>query len=259
MKKIWFILYAAGIASCNSGHQAGHPGNPGSREAYFIAPVYNDSVYFSVNARYTDKVVVRGSLGNFSNIDKTLHEVYFQRFVSKSGRFRKIHAVGTSLETIRTGTLDSVRMHQFNQYVEFDELGIFNGAPTDPISLIPLYPGRKVKVHEYWDPAVQVKVGFGEGLAHFRFDIDSVYRGEYGFLFARINVKFDGVLQPAAALKGANVTISGKGWFTWNCTIHQRRDTHLTATYSAVKGNSEVKQYITADDSLIVHRQLSKF
>lgn len=256
MGRILTFIIAALCFGCHGDRTVPTPSSPTD---YLISPIYGDSLYFVVNAKYTDSLSVRGKMDSFSNLAREVHESYFQRFVSKEGSFRKIHAVGTAIEHIRAAGRDTIISRNFDQSVKFDELGIFDGDAADPIELIPLYPGRRIRQQEAWMPRVPVKIAFGSGIASFRFEIDSVYRAENHDLFARIKVVFHATLQPIAALKGAKVSIRGGGWYTWNCTINQRRDTHLSATYSASRGSDRVEQYITSSDSLIVHRKTFKF
>ncbi len=229
------------------------------QESYFIAPVYTDSVYFAVNEYFTDKISVEGEMPPFHQLEKAVHETYFQRFVAKEGRFRKIHAIGTTIERYKRALQDSIHTSHFDQYVKFDELGIFDGEPADPVGLIPLYAGRRVRLYEAWTPRVPVKIDFGSGMANFRLAIDSAYTAGNNDLLVRVSVQFDGTLQLVQALHGAQLTIQGKGWFTWNCTINQRRDTHLSATYIARKGNNKLTQQITRSDTLIVYRNKLNF
>jgi hypothetical protein len=260
-KEIAFLWLSTLLISCAGRERNTHSGTKSDAGAatYTISPVYGDSVFFAVNSVYSDKIVVKGTIGQFYNIDKTTREVYFQRFVEKKNRFRKIHVIGTTIESVKTGKSDTTRTSQFDQYIEFDELGIFNGDPVDPISLIPLYPGRPVRVNEAWYPKVPVKIAMGEGVADFQFAIDSVYMDSDGYLLARIKVQFNGALKPVQEIEEATVTISGSGSFTWNCTINQRRDTHLSAVYRAAKGSNEVMQSIHLADSLIVYKEKWKF
>jgi len=259
MKKLllWGLMYAA--VACR-GHRPADHSDHIREQAYTIAPLYGDTVLFAVNSVYTDRIEVKGAIGQLHPVDKKVREVYFQRFVEKHGRWRKIHAIGTTLEVIRMdGGQDSTHSSPFDQYIEFDELGIYHGDTTDPLSLIPLYPGHPVKIHEAWTSTVPVRIAMGEGPAHFHFVIDSLYTDGSGSLLARITVAFSGRLHAGPDLGHAQVTITGGGWYHWNCTIHQRRDTHLHARYRAVDGVNEAVQTIHSDDSLAVYKEQWKF
>jgi hypothetical protein len=65
-----------------------------------------------------------------------------------------------------------------------------------------------------------------------------------------MNVNVIAELEPSSALKGGKVTVSGAGWIIWDCTINQRRKTHIEAIYHGVKGENEVTQIITVNDHL---------
>jgi hypothetical protein len=142
----------------------------------------------------------------------------------------------------------------FNDIIKFDELGIFEGEPGDPVDLIPLYPGHKVKPGDYWRPEAKIKIPFGTGTAIYAFVIDSVFTDESGSVLARVKVNFEGNLQPANDFTDGSVKISGGGWFVWNCNINQRRETHLAATYTATKGQNTVRQNVSVDDKLKVNQ-----
>jgi hypothetical protein len=257
--KAFFLACIILLTSCQDVNQNASYQVVPDHDRYLIAPIYTDSVYFAVNEYFTDKISVDGEMFPYYQVEKTVHETYFQRFVTKEGRYRKIHAVGTAVEHIQTGLQDSIHISPFDQYVKFDELGIFDGEPADPIGLIPLYPGHLVKLHEVWTPRLPVKIGLGSGIANFRLVIDSAYTAENHDRLILVRVHFDGILLPVPTLQGAQLTIQGKGWFTWNCTINQRRDTHLSATYIARKGNNTVTQQITRTDTLITYLKYLNF
>ena len=229
---------------------------PGS---LIIAPVYPDTVYFVVQANIKKETIVKGNIVGFSSETTETHELYFQRFVEKQGAYRIIHCVGTGLETIYEQGKAQYKLNKFNDTIKFDELGIFDGEPGDPVDLIPLYPGHAVKPGEYWKPEAQVKIPMGHGIAKYGFVVDAVYKDERGSLLARMQIKMDGELQPSPEFQEGKVTISGGGWIEWDCTINQRRETHLKATYLAVKGQSEVKQFISVDDRLQVNEGRKEF
>lgn len=229
---------------------------PGS---VIIAPVYPDTVYFVVQANIRKRTIVNGDIEGFHNSELELNELYFQRFVEKQGTYRVIHCVGVGLETINEFGKEKFDLNNFNDTIKFDELGIFEGEPGDPVDLVPLYPGKPVKTGEFWYPEAQVKIAMGSGIAKYSFVIDSLFRGEEGSLLARLQIKLNGDLQPVPEFAGGNVNISGGGWILWDCTINQRRETHLKATYHANNGKNYVKQFITVDDKLQVTEGRKEF
>jgi hypothetical protein len=228
-------------------------------DSLIIAPVYPDTVYFAVQASIKKKTIVKGNIEGFHDNTTETHELYFQRFVEKQGTFRVIHCVGSALETIYEFGKEQYRLNKINDTIKFDELGIFAGEPGDPIDLIPLYPGHAVKPGDYWKPEAQVKIPMGYGIADFSFVIDSLYKDEKNSLIARMQVKVNAYLKPASEFEGGKVTLSGGGWIVWDCTINQRRETHLNATYQAIKGQSEVKQLISINDELQVNSGRKQF
>ena len=74
-----------------------------------------------------------------------------------------------------------------------------------------------------------------------------------------MQIKVNANLYPASEFEGGEVTVSGGGWILWDCTINQRRETHLNATYQAMKGQSEVRQSISIDDELQVTKGRKQF
>jgi len=228
-------------------------------EPLIIAPVYPDTVYFAVEANIKKQTIVRGESKDFHDKTSETHELYFQRFVRKEGTYRVIHCVGNALETINEFGKEQYRINKFNDTIKFDELGIFDGEPSDPVELIPLYPGKKVRKGEFWYPEVQVKIPMGSGIAKYTFVLDTLYRDEEGSLMSRMVIKFNGHLQPVPEFQGGEVTVSGGGWIVWDCTINQRRESHLKATYLAIKDKNQVEQLITVDDVLRVNKGRKEF
>jgi hypothetical protein len=224
-----------------------------------IAPVYLDTVYFVVQANIKKQTLVKGNVEGFHDKTTEIHELYFQRFVEKQGTYRIIHAVGTGLETINEYEKEQYKLNRFNDTIKFDELGIFAGEPGDPIDLIPLYPGHTVKPGEFWKPEAKVKIPMGYGVAKYRFVIDSLYKDKKGSVLVRMQIQVNGDLQPSSEFHGGKVVISGGGWIVWDCTINQRRESHLQATYLAIKGQTEVKQFISVDDKLQVNKGRKEF
>ncbi len=230
-----------------------------SPDSLVIAPVYPDTVYFAVQANIRKQTIVKGNVEGFHDKISEIHELYFQRFVEKQGVYRVIHCVGTGLETIYEFGKEQHNVNKFNDKIMFDELGIFHGEPGDPVDLIPLYPGHKVKIGEFWNPEAQIKIAIGYGVGKYSFVIDSLFRDEKGSLLANMQIKFNGELQPVMEFQGGKVTVSGEGWIVWDCTINQRKETHLRATYHAIKGKNEVKQFISVDDELHINEGRKEF
>jgi hypothetical protein len=228
-------------------------------DSLVIAPVYPDTVYFTVQANIRKQTIVKGNIDSFHDKISETNELYFQRFAEKKGTYRIIHCVGTGLETIYEFGKEQYNLNKFNDTIKFDELGIFDGEPGDPVDLIPLYPGHTVKVGEFWSPEAQVKIAMGSGIAKYSFVIDSLFRDEKSSLLAKMQIKLNGDLQPVPEFQGGKVTVSGGGWIVWDCTINQRRETHLKATYHAIKGKNEVKQFISVDDELQIKEGRKEF
>jgi hypothetical protein len=228
-------------------------------QSLIVAPIYPDNVYFAVQSNITKQTVVKGNVEGFHDKIIETHELYFQRFVEKQGTFRVIHCPGLALETTHEFGKENFKLKEFNDTIKFDELGIFAGEPGDPVDLIPLYPGHPVKPGEYWKPAAQVKIPMGYGVAQFSFVIDSVYKDKNNSLLGMMQITVNADLEPVSEFQGGNVTISGGGWIVWDFTINQRRETHLKATYRAIKRQTEVKELITIDDQLQVHQGRKQF
>jgi hypothetical protein len=234
-----------------------HHGHLG--DSLIIAPIYPDTVYFAVEAKIKKQTMVRGDIEGFQNQTIENHELYFQRYVEKEGPFRVIHCVGSALETTYEFGKEQYKLNRFNDTIKFDELGIFGGPPGDPVDLIPLYPGHPVSPGEYWKPEAKVKIPMGAGLAQFSFIIDSLYKDQNNSVLGRMQIKVEADLEPIPSFHGGKVTVSGGGWIIWDCTINQRRETHLKATYRAVKGEIEVEQLISVDDDLQVNKGRKQF
>jgi hypothetical protein len=228
-------------------------------DSLVIAPVYPDTVYFAVQANIRKQTIVKGSTEGFHAKKSEIHEMYFQRFVEKQGSYRVIHCVGTGLETIVEFGKEQYSINKFNDTIKFDELGIFDGKPGDPVDLVPLYPGHPVKAGGFWNPEAQVKIAMGSGIAKYSFVIDSLFRDEKGSLLARMEITLSGDLQPVPEFQGGKVIVSGEGWIMWDCTINQRRETHLKAVYHAIKGKNDVKQFIRVDDELQINEGRKEF
>jgi len=228
-------------------------------DSFIIAPVYPDTVYFAVQANIKKETIVEGIIEGFHNKTVEIHELYFQRFVEKQGTYRVIHCVGTSLETIYEFGQKQYNLNKINDTIKFDELGIFDSEPGDPVDLIPLYPGHTVKAGEFWNPEAQVKIAMGSGIAKYSFVVDSLFIDVKGSVLAKMQIKFSGDLQPAPEFQEGKVVISGEGWILWDCTINQRKETHLKATYQAFKGNNQVKQFISVDDELYINEGRKEF
>lgn len=239
------IFYACGNAGLNTAQSSSQTGN----QTYIISPVYPDTVFFMVSSVSKEKTVVTGNVAGFHNKNKENYELYFQRFAKKKNNFRIIHAVGNGIEITNETNGKSSRKYAFNDTISFDELGNFKDT-VDPVSLIPLYPGKAVKKGEEWKPKIPVKTAMGKGVAGYVFVIDSIFSDEYASTLARVKVDVHAALQPNDSLKNATVNVTGGGWFVWDCTINQRRETHLNAVYVCRTPNGEVRQSVQVDDNL---------
>jgi hypothetical protein len=253
--KISGLLFLMLISSCTR-HKTGsaslHEGSSPSI-LYRVSPIYPDTVYFSVNSFFESATTVKGAVNGFHDSVETDHELYFQRFVSKAGRFRTIHAAGTGIYISRVPGSEQSTCKNIHNTIQFDESGYFNSPPGDPVDLIPLYPGHPVKKGEIWSPEASIKTQIGSGTARYQFVIDSTGRDSSNNLLAYISVRVDAILLPVPALAGGLASVTGTGWLIWDCTINQRRETHLKATYLARVGENEVKQMISLNDRLVKH------
>jgi hypothetical protein len=228
-------------------------------DSLIIAPIYPDTVFFTVQATIRKQTIVKGRVEGFHDKTSEVHELYFQRFVEKQGSYRVIHCVGTSLETINEFGRETHKLNEFKDTIKFDDLGIFDGEPGDPVDLIPLYPGHPISPGEFWHPEARVNISLGSGVAKYSFVIDSLYRDENGSLLAFMQIELNGDLQPIPEFQRGKVTVSGEGWIEWDCTINQRRKTHITATYRAIEEQNGVIQFISVDDELQVNKGRKEF
>jgi hypothetical protein len=174
---------------------------------------------------------VSGAVEGFHDRTETNDETYLQRFVDKPGRFRVIRAVESGTETVTELGRMSAVMKPFADVIRFDDLGYFDGSPGDPVSLMPLYPGHAVRSGETWSPDAPVKIAMGSGVAHYRFRVEKTFTDGGNSTLARVSVNVNAELSPVASLCDGVVSVSGGGWFVWDCTVHQRRETHLRVTY----------------------------
>lgn len=258
------LLLFKGIANCQSNNEKVMTEKVTYKtnflpDSLIISPLYPDTVYFSAQADIYKQTVVKGNPEGFHNRTSHLHELYFQRLAGKEGTFRVIHCVGTGLETVSEFGKESSMIKPINETFSFDELGIFKGKPSDPVDLIPLYPGHPVKLGEHWKPEVEIEIPMGAGVAKFDFVIDSVYEDKEGAVLALIKVNFNGNLTPSEIFKGGQVTAVGEGWLIWDCTINQRRETNISATYLASNELYEVQQLIRLNDELRVNTGRKQF
>jgi len=228
-------------------------------DSIIISPLYPDTVYFSAQADIRKQTIVKGEPEGFNNKTIHLHELYFQRFAEKQGTFRVIHCRGTGLETVSGAGGEHSEIKHIDEKFKFDELGIFEGEPADPVDLVPLYPGRAVAQGEHWKPEVKIKIPLGTGLAKYDFVIDSIHQDEERSVLAKITFDFNAELIPSETFVGGKVTAIGAGWLLWDCTINQRRETHISATYHALNANYEVTQLIHLDDRLWVNSGARQF
>jgi hypothetical protein len=234
-------------------------GSHHSREAaeasprVIISPIYPDSIFFSVCSVSTTDTRVTGTVPGFHNRKEADYETYFQRYVSTDHHYRIIHAVGTGIRITTEYGKETTQRDNFNDTIRFNELGFFDSAPGDPLDLIPLYPGHPVRQGDEWHPSAQVKTDMGSGTARYSFIADSVYQSTEGEQLALIRVRVNAALSALPVYKDARIDVHGEGWFIWDCTVHQRRETHLSAVYSGNMGTGEVLEHITVNDNLVKH------
>jgi len=224
-----------------------------------ISPIYGPDLWFSVQSHSTDVQTIQGSIAGLRSHSITTDDTYRQRFVRMDGKYRIIHTIGAEIEHHTENGGTRILHRPVHDIVRFDLAGIFDTGASDPIDLIPLYPGHMVSLGDTWTPTAAVKTNYGTGTASYKFHIEDITHSPGGHTIARVSVSFTSNLQPLPAFAGGVTEATGGGWFLWDCTINQRSETHLHGLYTVTIGKAVARQFITDDDNLIAHKKSETF
>ena len=219
-----------------------------------ISPIYGPDLWFSVQSHSTDVQTIQGSIAGLRSHSITTDDTYRQRFVRMDGKYRIIHTIGAEIEHHTENGGTRILHRPVHDIVRFDLAGIFDTGASDPIDLIPLYPGHMVSLGDTWTPTAAVKTNYGTGTASYKFHIESIAHGPADHTIARVSVSFTSRLQPLPAFAGGVTEATGGGWFLWDCTVNQRSETHLHGLYTLMIGKAVAQQFITDDDNLVAHK-----
>jgi hypothetical protein len=230
-----------------------------SAPAVTISPIYGPYIWFSVQSHSTDVQTIQGSIGGLRSHSIATDDTYRQRFVRMDGKYRIIHTVGAETEHHTENGGTRILHRPVHDIIRFDLAGIFDTGASDPIDLIPLYPGHIVSLGDTWTPFAAIKTNYGVGTASYKFHIENITHSVGGHTIARVSVSFTSSLQPLPAFAGGVTGATGGGWFLWDCTINQRSETHLHGLYTLIIGKAVAHQLITDDDSLIAHKRAETF
>ena len=170
------------------------------RRTVTIAPLYVPTVYFTVRSHAQERITVAGRIAGFSARQRTTEETYRQRFVEQQGRFRVIRAVGVADETVEEFGRRISRRRPFADTIRFDALGYFAEAASDPLDLVPLYPGHPVAAGDTWTNDAAVTTALGAGVAHYTFHVDRISDDARGHPLAHVSLTLAAELTPVAAL-----------------------------------------------------------
>lgn len=218
-----------------------------------ISPTYGPDIWFTVRSHSTDSLTVNGILSGLNPNSVIANDDYKQRFVDMDGRYRIIHTLGDEVEhRVESGHETTIR-RPVHDIIRFDLAGIFDSGPSDPLDLIPLYPDHPVGMGDTWTPQAAIKTPFGTGTAKYTFHLDTISQDSSRHTVARISVSFTSSMTPSSAFKNGVTVANGSGWFLWDCTIHQRRETHLQGSYTLKLGSTIAQHVLTVNDSLVVH------
>lgn len=224
-----------------------------------ISPIYGPDLSFSVQSHATDVQTVQGSMVELRPHSIIVDDTYRQRFVRMDGKYRLIHTIGTEIEHHTENGITQLLHRPIHDIIRFDPAGIFDTGPSDPIDLIPLYPGHAVALGDTWKPTTAVKTNYGTGTASYKFHVECITHNPNGHTIARISVSFTSTLQPLPAFAGGLAEATGDGWFLWDCTINQRSETHLHGVYTLRMPTAVARRLITDDDTLVAHRKVETF
>jgi hypothetical protein len=224
-----------------------------------ISPTYGPDIWFSVRSHSTDELTVRGSVDDLAPRSIITDDEYKQRFVAMDGRYRIIHTLGQETENrIADGHKVQIR-RPVRDVIRFDLSGIFASGPSDPIDLIPLYAGYPVATGDTWMPKAAISTPFGTGTATYTFHVDGIETDHEGHTIARVSVSFVSDLAPSDTYRKGTTSAQGDGWFLWDCTVNQRRETHLRGIYTLTIGSSFARNMLAVDDHLEVHAGRQNF
>lgn len=224
-----------------------------------IAPAYAANVWFDVVSYSTDATTITGVIQNLHPQQITTDDHYQQRFVAMDGRYRVIHTLGTEVENRTEGGQTRTIQRPVQDIIRFDMAGIFSTGPSDPVDLVPLYPGHPVAKGDVWTPQAAIKIPSGTGIAHYRFHVDDIFRDNVGNTLARVSFSFTSKLTPLPDFQHSTVIATGYGWMLWDCTVQQRRKTHIHASYVTQSGSNSAREILTVDDHLTVHHGSKNF
>jgi len=248
------VLFAVGVAGSAAHSQAVDTGT-----TFTIAPTYPGTIVFTVTSRSTDKIAVTGAVAGFHDRVAIDEEKYRQRFVRKEGRYRIIHTKGVLQQKVTEFGKTKTRTKRSRDVIRFDDLGIFDAGASDPVSLIPLYPGKPVRLGEAWSPNASVITALGKGTAEYHFKLISVQRDADGRNVGRVEFEFSGDLVPIKRLPQGTAKVHGEGWLLWNLDVHQRLETHIAAEYIFHSGPHSVTESISLEDQLVPQFRKERF
>lgn len=218
-----------------------------------ISPTYGPDIWFTVRSHSSDSLTVDGSLPGLKPNSVITDDDYKQRFVGMDGRYRIIHTLGDEVERRAESGHETTIRRPVRDIIRFDLAGIFDSGPSDPLDLIPLYTDHPVGIGDTWTSQAAVKTPFGTGTAKYTFRVDMISQDSSRHTLARVSVAFTSSMATSSAFKNGVTEANGSGWFVWDCTSHQRRETHLRGSYTLKLGSAVARHMLTVDDSLTVH------
>lgn len=165
------------------------------------------------------------------------------------GRFLVSRAQGAYLETIQHGGVRSASKKTFNATSEFDALGYAKNGAAGIADLIPIFPGRPVRLNDAWRVSSRISSPYGDGTAAYVYRVNKIWRASSGHVLARFTVQAHALLKPGAKLRMAQAHAAVSGYIVWDCTEHERAFSHTHVIYEVHgrAGSSTDEQ--TEDDS----------
>jgi hypothetical protein len=224
-----------------------------------ISPTYGPDIWFTVRSHNTDSLTVNGIISGLNPNSVITDDDYKQRFVGMDGTYRIIHTLGDEVERRIESRREVTIRRPVHDIIRFDLAGIFDSGPSDPLDLIPLYTDHPVGIGDTWTPQAAVKTPFGTGTAKYTFRVDMISQDSSRHTLARVSVSFTSSMTPSSAFKNGVTEADGSGWFLWDCTAHQRRETHLQGSYTLKIGSAVARHMLTINDSLVVHTGRQNF